>query len=81
MAIGAAVVIGLGTWKFVLSVLKERLTRIAEAKFGMGKHVWTVPPENIIPYFQVRLSKQYKLSLKLIRSSHSTPAFSCTMAH
>ncbi|PMD60735.1 uncharacterized protein K444DRAFT_388119 [Hyaloscypha bicolor E] len=23
-----------------------------EAKFGMGKHVWTVPEENLTPYFQ-----------------------------
>lgn len=61
-------------------VLIKRLTIFAEAKFGMGKHVWAVPPENLTPYFQVRDSEHDKQNLILTRSSRSTPAFSSTMA-
>jgi hypothetical protein len=51
MAIGAGVVIGLGKFEHVFICSYKRLTIFVEAKFGMGKHVWTVPEENFTPYF------------------------------
>ena len=57
MAIGAGVVIGLGKFEHVFICSYKRLTIFAEAKFGMGKHVWTVPEENLTPYFQVGYSE------------------------
>ena len=64
----------------LVSTLAERLTLFAEAKYGMGKHIWVVPPENVVPYFQVKGPESDLRNSTLMRGSRSMPAFSPTIS-
>jgi len=42
-----------------------------EAKYGMGRHIWVVPPENVVPYFKSLYSSilVYNAALTLVKIS------------
>ncbi|KAE8441494.1 hypothetical protein EG329_004882 [Mollisiaceae sp. DMI_Dod_QoI] len=46
---------GIDDWTIILAQILAIGAAVAiglETKYGMGKHIWTVPPENIVPYFK-----------------------------
>lgn len=71
--------IGLGGFLIFCCGYWQRLTRFAETRYGMGRHVWVIPPEHVVLYMKVRGSRSRVCGNILTRCSRSTLAFSFTI--